>query len=107
MEFIKNILRKFYSSISRYGTSCGGCGFNDSGKCTRSYAEYMDCFHSITRPGWIRRPEILTSDLTPEELDRLQKIVNTLQEAEDTARDGGLLGEDWEDKPTSGLIEED
>lgn len=45
--------------------------------------------------------------LTPEELDRLQKIVATLQEAEDTARDGGLLGSDFDDKPTSGLIEED
>ena len=104
MEFIKRILRKLYTKLTGFGSSCGSCGFNDGGKCTRSRAEFMDCFHSITRPGWRGPVHEMT---TEEEFRLMEKIVAALQEAEATARDGGLLGSDFDDKPASGLIEED
>jgi hypothetical protein len=81
---------------------------------------FMRCWHSITRPGFEKRPprylkpadqhrkalrdisrafsegfevglETAPAPLTPEEEHQLQKIRAALQEAEDTARESGLL----------------
>lgn len=106
MEFIKNILRKLYAK--KTGACCGICAHNDGGKCTRSQEEFSACWPSISRPGFAPiQAQPVAGDLTPEEQHQMEKIISALQEAETTARDGGLLGGDWEDKPTSGLIEED
>jgi hypothetical protein len=54
----------------------------------------MKCWHSITRPLFKERPgKYLRQDsgLTPKEQRELDKIKGALQEAGDTARDGGLL----------------
>ena len=103
MEFIKHILRKFHAR--KTGICCGTCAHQDMlGCCDCSKEEYMACWHSVTRPGW--KAKKAAGDLTQEERHELEKIVSALCEAEETARDGGLLGDDFADKPTSGLIEE-
>lgn len=104
MEFIKHILRKIHAK--KTGICCGTCAHQDMlGCCDQSKEEYMACWHSVTRPGW--KAKKAAGDLTQEERHELEKIVSALCEAEETARDGGLLGSDFDDKPNSGLIEED
>ena len=104
MEFIKHILRIIHANNP--DIYCGTCAHQDMlGCCDRSKEEYMACWHSVTRPGW--KAKKAAGDLTQEERHELEKIVSALCEAEETARDGGLLGSDFDDKPNSGLIEED
>jgi hypothetical protein len=68
---------------------------------------FMKCWHSITRPGYeysesknynimagIAVSEGLQAGLTEEEQYQLQKIKAVLQDAEDEARESGLLAED-------------
>lgn len=92
--FIKRALQRLAEKIT--GRRCCCCRYNVGGKCTHpSDAMYMLCWHGITKPGYEKRPpRYLNKDghLTVEEQHQLQKIKATLQEAEDTARDGDLLG---------------
>lgn len=55
--------------------------------------ELLRCWHGITRPGYEPRQTQEPGDLTEEERYQMQKIVTTLQEASETAKDGGLLGD--------------
>ena len=78
------------------GRKCSSCDHNHSGRCCHPYGRmFMKCWQSITRPGWKYRPKYLKTDtqdqLTTEEQHQLEKIKATLQEAGETARDGGLL----------------
>lgn len=87
---------------NKTGRKCSRCKYNVAGHCTQPSDEmFTKCWHSITRPGFAGRyerpvrkvaePVKQGPDLTPEELHQLAKIKATLQEAGDTARDGGLL----------------
>lgn len=94
--FIKNLLTRLVEKIT--GHKCSRCRYNCAGRCVHpSDSMFMRCWHSITRPGFTGRYERVEheaaapGDMTPEEQHQLQQIVATLQEAEDTARDGGLL----------------
>jgi hypothetical protein len=118
---IKNLLGRKLAKIT--GRECRRCAHNCGGKCTRSRREYMKCWHSITRPGFKERPgkylktedkrreellapgraaaegikagmEVKPAPLTPEQQYQLEKIKATLQQAEDAARESGLLTED-------------
>ncbi len=122
-----------------HGRKCSRCAHNRGGKCTNpKEGAFFRCWQSITRPGFEYSPSVECynnaaavvagleaglepGDLTQEEKYQMAKIVESLQEASATARDGGLLGEDdqeteatqqrraayWEDKTESGLFEED
>lgn len=90
MEFIKNLLRKHHAK--RTGRECSRCRHNCGGRCAHpSDSMFMKCWHSITRPGFELRQENNAPNLTAEEQYQLQKIRATLQEAEDAARDAGLV----------------
>lgn len=122
---IKQFLRDWYAK--RTGRNCASCAHNRGGRCCHPDGNmFMRCWHSITRPGYEYSPgvegynnaaaaaeglvagiEPSTADLTPEELHQLGKIVETLQQASETARDGGLLDALLDDKTESGLLEED
>lgn len=115
---------KFLTSLVEKitGRKCCRCRHNCGGRCAHpSDSMFMRCWHSMTRPGYEPRPVRLgkvvvkecdgdgitfTTDpgvLTPQEKHELEKIVSSLKEAEKTARDGGLLGDD---KTESGLVED-
>lgn len=80
------------------GRKCGRCTHNCGGRCCHPNGNmFLRCWNSITRPGF----ELPTSDetaqprpMTQEEEYQLQKIREVLQEAEDEARESGLLSED-------------
>lgn len=105
------------------GRKCTRCRHNCKGRCCHPNGRmFMRCWQSITRPGFEKRPprylkpgtdlnkEVQTpghfvtqagmevkppmEPLTPEEEHQLAKIKATLQEAEATARESGLLTED-------------
>lgn len=105
---IKYFLTKLVARIT--GRKCLRCQYNRSGYCTHPNGEmFARCWQSITRPGFRKEPIKLgkvvvkecddngiaftvdTSDLTEEEWHQMEKIVASLQEASQTARDGGLL----------------
>lgn len=103
---IKNNLVKIAEKIT--GRKCCRCHYNVDGRCCHPDGNtFMRCWQSITRPGYAKRvyfPSKMvsaaelrkqetqeTGDLTEEELYELGKIVESLQEASDTAKDAGLL----------------
>lgn len=91
---IKRLLRMMVERIT--GHKCGKCRYNCSGRCAHpANWMYMRCWQSITHPGFEpRQPKYLKTDdgLTEEERYQLRKIKYTLQEAGNTAMDGGLIG---------------
>jgi hypothetical protein len=100
-------IKRFLTRIveNKTGRKCSRCRHNRAGHCTHpSDGMYMKCWHSITRPGYAgryerpaRKPaaveatETLGTGLTQAELVQLAKIKETLAEAGETAREGGLL----------------
>lgn len=105
---IKYNLVKLAEKIT--GRKCCRCHFNVAGRCCHPNGEtFCRCWQSITRPGYAERvhfPSVMASaaelrkqdtqapgDLTEEEKYQMGKIVETLQEASATAKDGGLLEE--------------
>lgn len=100
---IKRTLANLVEKIT--GRKCCRCHYNVDGRCCHPDGNmFMRCWHGITRPGYMERVRIpAAGDLTPEEKHQLAKIVTSLQEASETARDGGLLDDakageyDWLD----------
>ena len=89
MTRIKYALTRVAAKIT--GRKCSRCAHNYAGRCCHyGKSMFSDCWPSITRPGFHRRPE----GLTPAEKHQLQKIVGTLDEAAEMARESGLLTED-------------
>lgn len=92
---IKRFLTRLVEKIT--GRKCCRCHYNVGGRCCHPDGEmFLRCWHGITRPGFEERRELpahapAPGDLTEEELYQMEKIVTTLQEASETARDGGLL----------------
>lgn len=105
MNIIKRFLRKLYAK--RTGRTCACCAHNCGGKCKRPYEQFMACWHSITRPGFEYacsmhiegrcNEEAIAApgDMTEEEKYQMGKIVETLQEASETAQDAGLLDNEY------------
>lgn len=116
---IKTYLVKLAEKLT--GRKCIRCRHNCKGRCCHPDGRmFMRCWQSITRPGFEKRPPrylkiedemakhgaahnyeaaragmaASPAPLTPEEEYQLAKIKATLQEAEDTARESGLLTED-------------
>lgn len=78
------------------GRKCCRCYYNIDGRCTHpADGMYMRCWHGITRPGFVSRtgPSAAFA-LNEQERHELGLIVAALQEAQETARDGGLLGDE-------------
>jgi hypothetical protein len=105
---IKNTTVRIAEKIT--GRKCCSCHYNVAGRCCHSDGNtFMRCWQSITRPGFeyarsihiegrhneMERAE--PGDLTEEEKYQMGKIVETLQEASDTAKDAGLLEDDEDD----------
>lgn len=92
---IKQFLRDWYAK--RTGRKCISCAHSCGGPCCHPDGNmFMRCFNSITRPGFEERQAVegpVPGDMTPEEKYELGKIVETLQEASATAKDGGLLSD--------------
>ena len=116
---IKSLLARAMERVT--GRKCSRCRYNCKRRCCHPDGRmFMKCWQSITRPGFKKRPprylkaedkrreELLTqgraaaegfkagievkpAPLTPEQQHQLEKIKATLQEAEDTARESGLL----------------
>ena len=76
-----------------HGRKCCRCVFNHGGKCNLNQDAFSECWQSITRPNFAERQTQAPGDLTQEEKHQLGKIVETLQEASATAKDGGLLSD--------------
>lgn len=83
------------------GRKCGNCRHNCTGRCCHPNGNtFLRCWHSITRPGFEKRsprylkPEALK--LTREEQQKLRKIEDVLREAGDTARESGLVEDDFD-----------
>lgn len=92
---IKNLLGRLLARIT--GRDCRRCAHNCGGYCKAPGDVYMKCWHSITRPGFEKRPpKYLRQDpkLTAHEQHELNKIKRILQDIEDEARESGLLTED-------------
>lgn len=93
---IKTYLVNLAEKLTR--RKCTRCRFNIKGRCCHPDGRmFMKCWQSITRPGFEKRPPRYLrkeQDLTTEEQHQLAKIKATLQEAEDMARESGLLTED-------------
>lgn len=90
---IKNTLVKIAEKIT--GRKCCGCAHNCGGRCCHPDGEtFCRCWQSITRPGFEERQTQAPGDLTEEEAYQMAKIVESLQEARETAKDGGLLEDD-------------
>lgn len=91
--FIKAFLAQLVANIT--GRKCKRCEYNRRGHCIHPAADmYGRCFGSFTKPGYEKyRPRYLKpkNGLTKEEQHQLQKIQNVLQEAENNARESGLL----------------
>lgn len=77
------------------GRKCSRCAHNYRGRCIHRDGEmFKKCWQSVTRPGFEKRPPRYLKDitkLTEEEQHQLKKIRAALQEAEDNARESGLL----------------
>lgn len=89
---IKPYLVKLAEKIT--GRKCTRCRHNCRARCCHPDGRtFMKCWQSITRPGFEeRQPQgPAQPDLTAEEQHQLQRIKNVLQEAEDNARESGLL----------------
>lgn len=99
MHIIKRFLKKLYTK--RTGRTCARCEYNRNGQCRRPYDQYMACWHSITLPGFRKKRKRKTNEapaefpkpapLTPEQAHQMALIKATLEEASQTAKDGGLL----------------
>lgn len=111
---IKYLLTQAAEKIT--GRKCTRCRHNCGGYCTHpSDRMYKKCWQSLTRPGFVKRPprylkeedprraavkaakagtEVEPAPLTPEQQHQLAKIKATLDQAEETAREIGLLTED-------------
>lgn len=105
---IKNTMVRIAEKIT--GRKCCRCTHNRGGRCCHPNGEtFCRCWQSITRPGFEYSPSVegynnaaaaaagleaglAPGDMTQEEKYQLGKIVETLQEASETAKDGGLLG---------------
>lgn len=108
--FIKNIIATLAHKLT--GRKCSSCTHNCGGRCCHpSGSMFMKCWHSITRPGYEHSESVhysntagtaasaglqagMASGLTEEEQYQLEKIKAVLQDAEDEARESGLLTED-------------
>lgn len=113
---IKSTLTRAAEKIT--GRKCTRCLHNCKGRCCHpDGAMFWKCWQSLTRPGFEKRPprylkagtdlnkevqtpghfvataamEVKPAPLTPEQKYQLEKIKATLQQAEDTARESGLL----------------
>lgn len=90
---IKPYLVKLAEKVT--GRKCSRCVHNCGGHCCHPNGHmFMRCFHAITHPGFEQRPPRYldpAETLTTEEYHQLQKIKDVLQEAEDNARQSGLL----------------
>ncbi len=87
---IKSIITRWAEKLT--GRKCSKCDHNCGGRCCHPDGNmFLRCWNSITRPGFTHTQETQPAPMTPEEEYQLQKIRETLAEAEDTARDGGLL----------------
>lgn len=116
---IKSTLTRAAEKIT--GRKCTRCLHNCKGRCCHPDGRmFMRCWQSITRPGFEKRPprylktedkrreellapgraaaegikagmEVKPAPLTPEQKYQLAKIKATLQQAEDAARESGLL----------------
>ena len=111
---IKRLLRKLAEKLT--GRKCSRCCHNCGGRCCHPDGNmFMRCWHSITLPGFKKRPPkylrteskpsqgtraAVKSDmpelerLTPEQEYQLEQIKAALRDAEDIARESGLLTED-------------
>lgn len=114
---IKSTLTRAAEKIT--GRKCTRCLHNCKGRCCHPDGRmFMRCWQSITRPGFEKRPPrylkpedkrreeqqkaaeamddlpVEPAPLTPEQQYQLKRIRATLQQAEDTARESGLLTED-------------
>jgi hypothetical protein len=111
---IKRLLRRLVEKLT--GRKCSRCCHNCGGHCCHPNGKmFMRCWHSITLPGFKKRPpRYLRAEskpgkgspvaapaemprpapLTPEQQYQLEKIKAKLQEAEYMARESGLLTED-------------
>lgn len=92
---IKKFLARLVAKLT--GRKCSRCAYNCGGKCAHpSDGMFMKCWHGITKPGFKERQaqeDPAPGDLTEEEKHQLGKIVETLQVASATAKDGGLLAD--------------
>ena len=112
---IKSTMTKAAEEIT--GRKCNRCLHNCKGRCCHpDGAMFWKCWQSITRPGFEKRPPrylryehttqtlgratvektaegvtVKAAPLTPQQLHELAKIKAALQQAEDTARESGLL----------------
>lgn len=104
---IKYHLTKIAEKLT--GRKCTSCGHNVAGRCCHpDGAMFMKCWQSLTRPGFKHSESVhhantaaaaaaegiqsgLAAELTPEQQHQLEKIKETLQEAGEIARDGGLV----------------
>lgn len=115
---IKRLLRRLVEKLT--GRKCSRCFHNCGGRCCHPNGNmFMRCWHSITLPGFEKRPPkylryehttptlgratvketsegvtVKVETLTPEQEQLLEKIKATLRDAEDIARESGLLTED-------------
>lgn len=105
---IKTYLAEKVQEIT--GRKCVRCAYNSCGKCYHPDEEIFEkCYRSISRPGFERRPprylkekpkatakavEVKPAPLTAEQKLQLEKIKATLQQAEEVARESGLVSED-------------
>ena len=108
---IKTYLALLVEKIA--GRKCTRCLHNCGGKCYHTDEMYAKCWSSLTKPGFEQRPprylkdktgrrpdgfkgpmEVKPAPLTAEQQHQLAKIKAVLQEAEDTARESGLVSED-------------
>lgn len=90
---IKRIITKLAEKLT--GRKCTSCQHNVNSRCCHPNGKmFMRCWNSCTRPGYERkRRTAKIAELTPEQEYQLQKIRETLAEAEDLARESGLLEE--------------
>lgn len=90
---IKSTLTRTAEKIT--GRKCIRCKYSKRGRCCHPDGRmFYKCWQSLTRPGFEKRPPRYlkaTPTLTAEEEHQLQKIKGVLQDAEDNARESGLL----------------
>lgn len=113
---IKRLLRRLVEKLT--GRKCSRCCHNCGGRCCHPNGKmFMRCWHSITLPGFKKKPPrylkiedemakhggahiyeaakagMITkpAQLTVEQEQLLEKIKATLRDAEDIARESGLL----------------
>lgn len=92
MNIFKYYLTRMAEKIT--GRKCSRCLHNVKGRCCHpNGCMYLQCWPSITRPGFEERPAqpAKADKLTAEEQHQLQKIKGALDDAETAAREGGLL----------------